>query len=408
MVAQCILLGIVRNEAIFIRGGKFRWTLKFIGQSTSFANMKSLLVWLLAGCFPFTVYTQSISDHLVEMYEMENYHGAIELAIESDSLDLLSIYTLGLCYFQASENLLAIETFDQVIAKDPHAPGPWFFKAKSLLHTGNSMQALPCFRQAFRLNGQECDYVIGLASGYRATGQLDSALYYYQKALSMQACLESVYVDAGDTYEQQGHLDSALTIYYQGLRKLGASSPYYQELLYRIGVAEYLSGDLEQAERIFLKLITEFPEDMQFIPKLVQVYYAQEEYEKAISLKQRLYGAYQREELPDQFLEEGFCIDQFPWQDKRIFVFENLFDDTPAFSKYIFYLTNDNGTVLCQIQVEHHDELAQDGYFYTLGLTNREGHVPLRQYQFKEDVPYPELRSTIVRLLRQANRSERN
>ncbi|MCB0704873.1 MAG: hypothetical protein KDC34_06160 [Saprospiraceae bacterium] len=364
--------------------------------------MKTLLTWLIAGCCPFLIQAQPLSEVLIEMYEMENYSGAIELVLGAESLDLEASYIAGLCFSAANEDLVALEYFDQVLAKEPAHAGALFFKGQSLLFLDKGPEALPFLYKAYQLEPGNCDYVIGLGSAYYTTEKLDSALYYYQEARQLDNCLESLHLFMAETYEALGEKEKALSVYYDAVNSMSPTSDVFEESMYNIGVSEYLNGNFDMAEMAFLKLTEIRPRDIRYIPKLIQVYYAREDFERGDSLKQRIYGAKERGELSPEFLSEGFCFDQFVWRDKRIYAYEAIGESPPLFNKYVFFVAYENGEVIQQIQLEHRPDVLDKGYFYVLGVLNMKGHVDLWQYLFDADVAYPDIKKSVLQVLRQS------
>ncbi|MBR9922709.1 MAG: tetratricopeptide repeat protein [Bacteroidetes bacterium] len=363
--------------------------------------IKTLLVWLPAVCCPLLLSAQPLSDVMWEMYEMDNFEGAIELALEADSLCTSDIYTLGLCYYSVNEDLLAVEQFSKVLEEKPKHAGAHFFNGQSLMFLGLNQQAIQHLKQAVSLEPDHCDYLTGLGSAYHTTGRPDSALLCYKKALALGGCMENLYIYRAKAFEALEKQDSALAVYYQAVNKLSPESEIFEESMYHIGMYEYLNGNLEMAEKAFHRLIEIRPHQLHYVPKLIQVYYALEEYEKGDSLKQKLYGANERGELDEAFVKDGFCFDQFTWRGKRIYAYESIGIQGPLYNKYVFFVAHPDGEVIRQIQLEHRPDVLDKGYYFVLTHTNYRGHENLWQYLFEKDVEYQDIKKSVLRILRQ-------
>ena len=83
-----------------------------------------------------------------------------------------------------------------------------------------------------------------------------------------------------------------------------------------------------------------------------------------------------------------------------MFAFETIAQDSPLYNKYVFYLADEKGIVLQQIQLEHRPDVVDKGYFYVIGHMDDTGHVDLWQYLFEADVAYTEVKKSILRILK--------
>ena len=123
---------------------------------------------------------------------------------------------------------------------------------------------------------------------YKAIGQLDVAVEYFEKALAIKPDYTEVNYNLGLTYQELGQLDAAVESYKKAL----AVNPNYAEAHNNLGVTLKELGQLDSAVECYEKAITTQPDYAEAHNNLGLAFYeldqvdaAVESYKKALAIK---------------------------------------------------------------------------------------------------------------------------
>jgi hypothetical protein len=164
---------------------------------------------------------------------------------------------------------------------------------------------------------------------------------------------------------------------------------------------QQLTGKLPEAKESFEKLVSAYPTDFHAMAKLIQLYYSFSEFDKTLSYKKKLYAAHKANKLPEE-MKDMFCFDQFIWKGKRVMAFENFDEpDNFMFVKHHFYVIDDNGNTMYQIDSESSVAIRTNGpkSKYVLCLAKDGAHYTYWQYVFNDDYQYLELKTAVLDIL---------
>ncbi|MFZ2899679.1 MAG: tetratricopeptide repeat protein [Saprospiraceae bacterium] len=317
-----------------------------------------------------------------------------------DTLSAQVCLMIGVCLMQQSEYASALEYLDDAVRKNHELAVGYLYKAEVLLHLNRLEEALVQYDNAIYLRPDVPDFFVSKGYALFLSGRYAGAIACFQQALAMPACPERAYVLLGRAFEENTQVGQAVEAYALALYKLPPGSDVRLECLHRMGLAEYLRGNYPAAEAAFVRILDLAPDDYQAMSRLIQTCYAAGQYERGNALKMGLYGAYNRGLLTGEWLEKGFCFDQFMWEGKRIYAYERFEEPAGYFSKHVFYLTDENDHVLETIQTEHTLEASLKGKKYTLGRIAGGVHERCVSEAFDDNFDYLVLKKAVIRILK--------
>lgn len=361
------------------------------------------LLLLLSLCLaaPLLLAGQSVRDSLRILYEAGAHQQAIQLGqAEAHQLDAAGWFYLGLSYYQQSESREAIRCFDRALHLDKRHVQAHFYKGCALFYQNQFEAAGVHLGKACRLQPLNPDYASFLAEAFAFQGQLDSAIHYGQHAIKATGAPGRIYLLVGQLLFQQNQPDQAILVWEQGLQDFEASDPSYSEILYHLAQMYYLTGQFTSAEQKLEQYIQLYPNEYRAVAKLIQIHYAQEKYEKGNALKQILYAAYQRGEIPPDMRTDGFCFDQFAFEGKKILAFEYFLEEGSFFCKHVFYVTNSDGEIESTIQTESNPAVLNTGKKYALTKSENGIHTTYEALIFENNPDYAELKKGVLRILK--------
>lgn len=309
-------------------------------------------------------------------------------------------YYVGFAYFMKEDNDNCIRWMNVAIGKDPKAARPYFMRAATFNFMEKYNEAIKDFRSAIALDSTNAEYYSGLGDSYYNLQKADFALAAYQKATEQKDPPERPFLMIAQVYADQKNYDKALEAYYTARSKIDSKSDAYTNVLYNIGLFELLKENYGKAEPVFLELIRLAPDDFHSYAKLIQVYYAGKEYEKARPYKDKLYAAYKQGNLPEN-LKDMFCFDQFKWKDKLVQAFER-YEEGPKksiYNKHLFYVVNGDDKVEFRIQTEYSPVSAElGGSKYLLCMSAGSTHSTFN-IGFNDDLNYDDLKKAVIAVL---------
>lgn len=335
---------------------------------------------------------------LYEAGQCDQFVKAVALHSD-DSLSAQMCLYSGVCLMELAEYQSALGYLDKAIRKDRDLATGYFFKAETLFHLNRLPEALIQFDNAIHLQPEVADFQISKGHALFQAGRYPEAISCLQKAISLPSCPESAYLLLARAYQENRQEEEAFASFYRALEILDPNGTTYQECLHRLGMAEYLRGNLFSAEAAFNRLLDLNPNDYLGVAKLIQVYFAKGEFQKGMALKMKLYSAFQRGVLPGEMVETGFCFDQFQWEGKRVYAFERFEEPPGYYIKHKFLVTNEKDQVLLTVQTEHTPDASILGKKYILGKVEGEKHTLFEKMAFEDNFNYTELKRAVIRVL---------
>lgn len=362
--------------------------------------MKKLMVLAVAVCSMSLMAQDKTAMELHALKENKQYDKIIsDYAPKAKDLTAKSLFYIGNAYYMKEDDNNCLKFMDLSLEKNDKDPETWFFKGSTLNYLKRFDDAAKAFQSAITLNPEVGDYYSGLGDSYFNLEKLDLALDAYKKAAEQADAPDRAFAMIPLIYSRQNKKDLALEGYYTGRAKLSKESVSYQTALFNIGLMESMKGNYDKAEDPLVELIKIAPDDYHAYAKLIQVYYARKEYDKAKPYKEKLYAAYKNKELKDN-LKDMFCFDQFTWNDIHIQAYERFEEGTKdIYRKHIFYILDKNGDIDYKIQTEFSAvSVEMGGPKYLLCRAKGNTHSTY-SVGFNDDFKYEDLKKYVIAIL---------
>lgn len=362
--------------------------------------MKKVLLTLTILFLSLSNYAQEqITIQLEKAYGEEKYDLIISEHSEKISeYPAKAIYYVGMAYYMKTDDNNALKLMDLSIKKDKTDPDVYFIKGMTLNYMGEFEKAIESFNKAIELDASNTNYFSGLGDAYTSIKKYDKALSSYILATEKTAPIDRAFAMIPQIYTKLNQPKKALEAFYKSKETISKESNSYINALYNIGLYEFLNKDYNKSEISYKELIKIEPKDYHSYAKLIQVYYAKKEYEKAKPLKAKLYQAYDKGILKDN-LKNMFCFDQFECKGKSILAYELFAVKKGAlYYKHVFYVTNEKGDTEFTIQTENSPISEELGHGkYAVGMDKKGTHATFGFLQ--EDFEYDNLKSIVIKII---------
>ena len=364
--------------------------------------MKKFLLFIISFFVTYSFGQTESSRNLKLLFEQNKYDEIINYQPkDNQQLSAEELFYKGKAFYMMSADEQANQYFDLAIEKGPVFGSMYFHKAMILLYANKLNESLSLFDKAISLSPTESDFYAGKAEAFSALKKTDSAQVYFEKATQLPFCKPRAFVMLGQIYQGQNKYEQALASYQQALSQLSENDEMYQNTSFNLGLTQQLSGKIDDSRKTFEKHTMLYPTDYQAVAKMIQVYYALQQFEKAAPLKKKLYAAHQAKQLKAD-MEKQFCFDQFIWNGKRVMAFEKFAEpDDFLFAKHHFYVMTDNNDIDYQIDSESSAaiRMSNSKNQYVLCLVKNQKHHTYWQYVFNDDYQYPDLKAAVLNIL---------
>ena len=371
--------------------------------------MKRLAIIFGFSCLATLAFSQGLATDLIALYEQGAYEKVIELGDQSsEQLDRDGWFVLGLSYQKNTQGWDAIRCFTRSIDLDPFFADGHYYLGSTYFYQRDLEASIYHLKKAYHLQPFNADYASFLGEVFTFQGMIDSAIVYSAKAIQLPACPARVYSLLGQLYYQRGKVKKALNTYDRALKILDPSDDSFWDALYTMAQIHYLEGDFESAEQRLKDFLEAKPEDFHALSKLIQVHFAQGEYDQGNALKPILYRAYQQGKLPPDIRTDGFCFDQFKFEEKKILAFEQFQDNQTVYTKHTFFVTNEQGEIICTFETQCNQKVRSLGKEFVLLETKEEQQNYYYQYLFDGMLDYDSLKKAILKILKGKSKPQQN
>ncbi|HUX96022.1 MAG TPA: tetratricopeptide repeat protein [Bacteroidales bacterium] len=184
----------------------------------------------------------------------------------------------------------ALRYLEQCVKLDPESDAAYYQMAQIVLASGDMVNGKKYARQAYRLDDKNLWYTMMLSGIYYQEGNIDSAIYIYEKA--------SVY------FSEKQNVKMALANLYTEKRDYGKAINIFKELELKYNINEtttpayihclVLAGRFEEALSKTQEIIDNFPAEVEYYALMAEVYREKGDGVKAQEVYQKLL-----EENPD-------------------------------------------------------------------------------------------------------------
>lgn len=363
--------------------------------------MKNILVTLILTICSLTVFAQDNTTTKIKALSDKNQYDKVieQYASKSKDLSAKSLYYVGLAYYMKEDDNNCIKFMNLSIDKDAKDPAPFYIKASTLNYMEKYDEAVKGFQSAIALKADDAKFYSGLGDSYYNLEKYELALDAYKKATEQKDCPDRPYSFIAQIYSDTKQNDKALEAFYLAASKISKKSESYINALFNIGLLESLKGNYDKAEPAFVELLQLDPADYHSYAKLIQIYYAKKEYEKAKPYKDKLYEAHKKGLLKDN-LKDMFCYDQFNWNDKLIQAYERYEEGSKdIYNKHLFYVVGQEDKIEYRIQTECSPiSVEQGGSKYLLCMTKGDTHSTFN-IGFNDNFKYEDLKKSVIDIL---------
>lgn len=178
----------------------------------------------------------------------------------------------------------ALRYFEQCIRLNPQSDASYYQMAQILFSAGDVITGRKYLLKAIENAPLNKWYPVMMAGTYYQTGNLDSAIYFYEKAVKISPEKEDVQLTLGKLYSENKEYDRAAKIFDELDRKYGIN-----ESSTLAAVKNYMeSNKYQEAYSKIIKLIESNPEEILYSGMLAEIYRGLGETEKAAEVYTRL------------------------------------------------------------------------------------------------------------------------
>ncbi len=196
-----------------------------------------------------------MGDVLAALKDTDEAEKELTTAVELDETLLEAYVSLSSIYMASKRNDEAMRILDQASVKVPGSP-----LIKKTLATGHAARgdwasAIVELDNALKIDPEDIEAHFQMATMYRKLNSLDDAKRAIAEVERRNPSYPGLAMEQGLLMEQTGDVASALSSYKKAL----SMSPDNLSLKLRVGVASFLAGDRENAEKLLAEVIEKQP-----------------------------------------------------------------------------------------------------------------------------------------------------
>ena len=178
----------------------------------------------------------------------------------------------------------ALRYLEQCIRLDPESDAAYYQMAQIVLASGDLGNGKRYAVKAHGIDSKNIWYIIMLSGIYYQEGNIDSAIFVYEKAVQYYPQKVNYQIALANMYSEKGDFGSSLKMFEQLESKYGINesitSAYIQTLI--------ASGKFTEAQNKTEELIKEFPSGIQYYALLAEIYRKKGEGQKASEVYEKL------------------------------------------------------------------------------------------------------------------------
>lgn len=346
------------------------------------------------------VHSQSIE----ELYAAQNFQEIIKFEDQSDELTMDELYILGYSFFQLENDKKAIEMYDKAIQKGLDEDYIYLFKGLAYRYDNQIDKSIKNFRIAISKNPKGQKNYTELGNVFFSQEKYDSALVYFKQARDLEYELGDPYFKVPFIFHIKGETEKALEEYKNSADLINKNDPRYIDILNYMGLLEYeVFQNYENSIDAYSKILAIQPENYDITANLIKAYYANENYSEGEALFKKLKREYEKENLPEKFMEYGRVqIDEFLWNEQRVLTFR-YFDEPEEMLDImyvIFLLDKDGETIQRKLMTEQTLKLDDKSPKHLLCERGLDGtHFTYLHGWPSDDIDFPSLKKAILMVL---------
>lgn len=215
---------------------------------------------------PSTYTLKALIHYKLGSYDEANKAANLAESLGDQSKDLFYIKTLLLA--AKGEVDLASNYMVNALAMAPYSGEIWWANGQLNFAKGDSSEAVESFQKAIGFDPEATYIYKDLISAYLGVSEVDSALYYTQKAIDNVADNEGFKMKKAAILEQVGNLDSALVVY----KSVYEADKSRLEVLTQIGNLYFKKKRFGNAFANYVEVLKKLPgnANMQYLAGLCQ------------------------------------------------------------------------------------------------------------------------------------------
>lgn len=168
---------------------------------------------------------------------------SLDKAIELQSDFTAALYELGNIYLEKQDYKHAIDYYNKVVKFSPEAFQGYASMAIALQQQGDIESALNACVDSLRINSEQQDVTLRMATLFDNLGKSDKAIQYYKRAIDLGYTKTDIYINLGRMFASRGLHTEAENHYKQAL----AIEPDAIEALTNLAVLYEGAGDVREA-----------------------------------------------------------------------------------------------------------------------------------------------------------------
>ncbi|MFL5752245.1 MAG: tetratricopeptide repeat protein [Bacteroidia bacterium] len=283
------------------------------------------------------------SQSIDSLYKQKRYSDAIRLEKKAASFNPEQLYYLGFSFFQMENDEKAVNYYNKAIAKGLDEAYIYFYKGLALRYAKKNEEALAAFDEALKLEPDNQEYMSEKALVYYYGQQYDKAMEIFQIARNLPNTFYAPHYMVPHILNIKGDYAGALKGFYSAVKIIDEGSQYFVSTLLDIGRLEYtVNKNYSLSAQAYKKAIELEPVNYEIYPKLMKTYNASGEFDKADTLFRMMKTAYERKELPEDFMKYGNApVAEWEWRGQNISVYKYFKEPAEAIDQmYKAYLLN--------------------------------------------------------------------
>lgn len=174
----------------------------------------------------------------------------------------------------------ALRYLEQCIKINPNSDAAYYQMAQIAMRSGDPENGKRFSLKAYSLDNENIWYIMTLAGIYYEQEKLDSAIYYYEKAVSLKPEREDLRLNLGNLYAENREYVKARQI----LSNIGNDSGINESSLLSIIKTLMEEGNYNEAQKRIEELLKQNPDETLYNGLLAEIYRYQGQNEKALEI----------------------------------------------------------------------------------------------------------------------------
>lgn len=332
------------------------------------------------------------------LFEAQSYDKAIELGEQTEKPDAEVLFYLGLCYAEKKEEQKAISFYNKAIEKNSSEPTYYFHKSLSLLMLEKYSESMSAINKGISIRNDDPRFFGVKGELFYRQKQYDSAFRCYSYGIHLQGCPRRPFQLLMEIADYQDNITEAQHVLTSALEDIDSLYPAFDYSLFYLAECAYKLKNFDEMEALLTRLLSRNPQNFEAMEKMIQLFYAQKEYQKAEYWRKKLYIAHRLHQLPT-YLDDEFCFDIMEWNHKKIVACERYDENDNFYYKHVFYVVNKEGEIELQVQTEYSKAVKEAKKQFVMGKTDGKFHSTYFKLLLDKNFDYKQLQTYLFQIL---------